>query len=105
VACSCFPGKGKVVVTSQYSNSNFLYCYFCVRRSLTSVLSDLPDGANLIQQDTAFDEGMKIIYDALHPGFEEESSPTKLYPYRGNGSLKLRRSSTSLSTRGKDARQ
>jgi hypothetical protein len=74
-------------------------------RSLTSVLSDLPEGSNSRQQGTDFTEGMEMSYDALHPDLEEESTPTKLYPYRGNGLLKLRRSSASLSSRGLDGRQ
>jgi hypothetical protein len=46
-----------------------------------------------------------MIHDALHPDVEEESTPTKLYPYRGNGQLKPRRSSVGLSSRGLDGRQ
>jgi hypothetical protein len=44
-----------------------------------------------------------MIHDALHPDVEEESTPTKLYPYRGSGHL--RRSSVGLSSRGLDGRQ
>ena len=62
------------------------------------MLSDLPDAR---PQDTDFMEGMKAIYDALHPDVEEETIPTHLYPYRGGGFLSLRRPSP----RGLDGRQ
>jgi hypothetical protein len=53
------------------------------------VLSDLPDAINAttVRQETDFMEGMKAIYDALHPDLEEETIPTYLYPYRGNGAF------------------
>jgi len=42
--------------------------------------------------DMDFNEGMKMIYDALHPDVEEDTIPTFLYPYLGpstNGSTPL----------------
>jgi hypothetical protein len=56
------------------------------------------------QQETDFMEGMKNIYDALHPDLEEESIPTHLIPYRG-GAFGMRRSNGNISIRGLDGRQ
>ena len=52
-------------------------------RSLTSVLSDLPDAVGPHHvQDTDFSEGMKTIYDALHPDVDEDAPPSHCIPYR-----------------------
>jgi hypothetical protein len=68
-------------------------------RSLTSVLSDLPDALGPHHpQDTDFSEGMKTIYDALHPDDDDEDDArhTHLIPYR---SKSLRRLSGNLINR------
>ena len=51
-------------------------------RSLSSVLSDLPDAAASRPPEMDFTEGMKNIYDALHSE-EDETVPTLMLPYRG----------------------
>lgn len=51
-------------------------------------------------------EGMKTIYDALHPDVEGEPIPTFLYPFRAGNFFKntLRRSNGYVA-RGSDGRQ
>ena len=52
-------------------------------RLLTSVLLDLLDAVGLHHmQDTEFSEGMKTIYDALHPDVDEDAPPLHCIPYR-----------------------
>lgn len=53
---------------------------FINNRSLTSVLSDLPDASNGCYHETDFMEGMKAIFDAMHPDVDEETIPTYLIP-------------------------
>lgn len=65
-------------------------------KSLASDLSDLVDSNALSPSgvtESDFGEGMKAVYDAVHPGLtspgNDEPIPTHLYPYRG--SIDLRR--------------
>ena len=68
-------------------------------KSLASDLSDLVDtnvpSSGPAMNESEFGEGMKAVYDAVHPGLtspsRDEPIPTHLYPYRA-GSLDLRRS-------------
>lgn len=65
-------------------------------KSFTSELSDLNDtgAGHGSQTESDFGEGMKAIYDAVHPGLtspgKDDQIPTHLYPYR-SGSFDLRR--------------
>ena len=66
--------------------------------SLGSDLSDILDySAPAVPAESEFGEGMKAVYDAVHPGLtssgRDEPIPTHLYPYRG--SFDLRQSSDS----------
>lgn len=78
-------------------------------RSLSSVLSDLPDAipSRHIAETSDFMEGIKLIYDALHRDGDEEVISTCMLPYRGNAfrTSNLRRVSSGLSVRGADGRQ
>ena len=68
------------------SQPPFLTLSFCCLsgndRSLSSSMSDLPSPANSPDCSCGMDfgEGMKDIYDALHPDVDEETVPTHLYP-------------------------
>lgn len=52
-------------------------------RSLSSILSDLPPETIMTAHplDTEFSEGMKTIYDAIHPEVEEDYVPSHLTPF------------------------
>ena len=69
-------------------------------RSFTSELSDLNDAiANAgAPAESDFGEGMKAVYDAVHPGLtapgNDDQIPTHLYPYRA-GSFDLNHSQSS----------
>ena len=57
--------------------------------SLGSDLSDLLDSSAPVEPvESEFGEGMKAVYDAVHPGLAspgtDEPIPTHLYPYRGS---------------------
>jgi len=62
-------------------------------KSFSSALSDLPDLVDRrAYQDTEFNEGMKMVYDAAHPGLAspttaDDTIPTHLYPYKGGSRL------------------
>jgi hypothetical protein len=84
-------------------------------RSLTSILSDLPDASSnaFVTHGTDFMEGMKSIYDALHDDdYRDVGSsngalfPTFSLPYRGGNGVRLTsRRNSSLASHGLDAKQ
>ena len=68
---------------------------------MISELSDLPDPGPRTG-DTDFDEGLKIVRDAVHPDVtspvKEDAVRTHLYPFKG-GSPLTRRLSPNKATR------
>lgn len=82
------PSPQQERLTSNNSNNNGR-----VGSDLSDLLDASPPAVKPVESD--FGEGMKAVYDAVHPGLAspgtDEPIPTHLYPYRG-GSLRLQSS-------------